>query len=337
MPASGAATTPRTDYLESVHSPDRVVLRFLAAPGDAAILGGIVAAGRLLEWIDKAAYACAVGWSHGYCVTAYVGNVAFRRPVRPGELVEVEARIVQTGRTSMHVLVSVHSQDPGDTRTSSEAMHCLAVMVAVDDRGHPTEVPQWEPSTLRDLDLPELIAERVVLRQKIQDAMLAVQYTDAGTAPRTVMRFLAAPSTVNFGGNVHGGTVMRWIDEAAYACAASWAGPDAVAVYAGGIQFAAPMRVGDLVEVDARLIHTTAHSMHIAIEARSAPLDDPAASRRNARCIAVYVVPEGGRSAPIPQFVPATEEDVALDEHARDLIVLRSMIPPLPDTLVLPS
>ena len=28
------------------------------------------------------------------------------------------------------------------------------------------------------------------------------------------MRFLAEPSTVNFGGKVHGGTVMKWIDEA---------------------------------------------------------------------------------------------------------------------------
>jgi acyl-CoA hydrolase len=27
---------------------------------------------------------------------------------------------------------------------------------------------------------------------------------------------------VNFGGNVHGGTVVRWIDQAGYACAVGW-------------------------------------------------------------------------------------------------------------------
>ena len=37
------------------------------------------------------------------------------------------------------------------------------------------------------------------------------------------LRFLAEPNTVNFGGKVHGGTVMKWIDEAGYACATSWA------------------------------------------------------------------------------------------------------------------
>ena len=225
---------------------DRVVLRFLAAPGDTTLTSGVVSAGRLLEWIDKAAYACAVGWSHGYCVTAYVGNVEFRSPVLPGELVEVQARIVQTGRTSMHVLISVRSRDPGAADFHDEAMHCLAVMVAVDESGRPRMVPTWTPTEAAERDLPALIADRVALRRQIQTAMVAAPATSAGTAPRTVLRFLAAPSDVNFGGHVHGGTVMRWIDEAGFACAASWSSPTTVAVYAGGIQFAAPMRIGDI-------------------------------------------------------------------------------------------
>ena len=313
---------------------DVVVLRFLAAPGDTTITSGIVSAGRLLEWIDKAAYACAVGWSGGYCVTAYVGNVTFRQSVHPGELVEVTARIVQTGRTSMHVLVSVRSRDPGSPDFRGEAMHCLAVMVAVDDRGRPREISPWAPSVVRELDLPELITERVRLRRDIQTAMAAAPYTDAGTAPRTTLRFLAAPADVNFGGHVHGGTLMRWIDEGAYACAASWAGPHAVAVYAGGIQFLAPMRIGNLIEIDARLIHTTEHSMHVAIEARAATLTSPDEPVTTARCIAVYVVPEACGAAPVRRFEPSTDEDRALDELAVELIGLRSQIPELPDSLV---
>ena len=42
---------------------DRITLRFLAAPGDAAADGTTVQAGSVLEWIDKAGYACAVGWA----------------------------------------------------------------------------------------------------------------------------------------------------------------------------------------------------------------------------------------------------------------------------------
>jgi len=37
-----------------------LTLRFLAAPTDVAFLGGSVHGGRVLEWIDKAAYAPAI-------------------------------------------------------------------------------------------------------------------------------------------------------------------------------------------------------------------------------------------------------------------------------------
>ena len=77
-------------------SARQIVLRFLAAPMDITY-GGTVHGGKLLEWIDKAGYACAVGWSAHYCVTAYIGDVHFTRPVHSGELVEVTARLCTPG------------------------------------------------------------------------------------------------------------------------------------------------------------------------------------------------------------------------------------------------
>jgi len=43
---------------------------------------------------------------------------------------------------------------------------------------------------------------------------------------------LAAPTDVNWGGKVHGGTVMGWIDEAAYVCCTGCSRIECVAVYA---------------------------------------------------------------------------------------------------------
>ena len=51
------------------------------------------------------------------------------------------------------------------------------------------------------------------------------------------LRFLSEPSDINFGGNVHGGAVMKWIDLAGYSCAANWSGRYCVTVYVGGIVF----------------------------------------------------------------------------------------------------
>ena len=100
--------------------PSEPTLRFLAAPTDVADLGGTaVAGGRVLEWIDKAAYACAVGWSGGYCVTAYVGNITFARPIHSGDLVEVHGP-ADTHRPIQHARPrTVSSADPHHGTTPS--------------------------------------------------------------------------------------------------------------------------------------------------------------------------------------------------------------------------
>jgi len=51
------------------------------------------------------------------------------------------------------------------------------------------------------------------------------------------LRFLAEPTDVNFGGKVHGGAFMKWIDQAGYACAVNCSKEYAVTVYVGGIRF----------------------------------------------------------------------------------------------------
>ena len=88
----------------------------------------------------------------------------------------------------------------------------------------------------------------------------------AGTQRELTFRFLAEPTDVNFGGKVHGGAVMKWIDQAGYACAAGWAGSYCVTVYVGGIQFERPIQVGQIVEVRAQLVHTGSTSMHVAVD-----------------------------------------------------------------------
>ncbi len=112
--------------------------------------------------------------------------------------------------------------------------------------------------------------------------MTAQTYSGAGTAARMQFKFLAQPTDVNWGGVTHGGTVMRWIDETAHTCVIGWIKQPAVAVYAGGIHFERAIRIGDIVEVEARIIHTSSRSIHVAARVSSAdpvrrplPTNDP--------------------------------------------------------------
>ena len=319
---------------------DRITLRFMSTPADTAAGGRSVAAGSVMEWIDKAGYACAVGWAGAYCVTAYVGNVRHRRPIPPGSLIEVRARIVYTGRTSMHVVVTVSSSEVSD-RVYTPATTCILIFVAKGADGRSAPVPEWHPVSRADRALAEAARLRMPSRTEIKRLMMAEDYTDASRAPRATLRFLVPPGAVNWGGKAHGGTVMRWIDEAAYACAASWTkdGDDAshaVGVYSGGIHFFAPVTIGDLVEVEARLLYTSAHSMHLGIRVSSADPRTPHELTLTTQCMTVFVVPgPAGVALPVPQWHPETDEDVRLHDHVREILRLRESIPPLSPALTL--
>jgi acyl-CoA hydrolase len=145
--------------------------------------------------------------------------------------------------------------------------------------------------------------------------------------PRAVtLRFLAEPSHVNFGGKVHGGAVMKWIDQTGYTCAAGWTGGYCVTLYVGGLHFIRPVRVGDLVELRALVIHTGRTSLHIAIDiyARDPKLPD---LQRTGHCVIVFVsLNEAGRPQPVPAWTPVSDTDRALQAYALRLIELRKLM-----------
>ncbi len=289
-------------------------------------VAGTVSAGTVLEWVDKAAYAAAVGWSSSYCVTAYVGNIRFEDPISSGDLVEVTASVVYTGSTSMHIRTEVSFSDPRELRPTMSTT-CLVIFVAVDEQGKPTAVPNYVPETMREIQLRNNALARIEIRNQIVQSMKNQVYSDAGTAERVVLRFLAAPTDVNWGGKVHGGIVMKWIDEAAALCASRYCGEDTVAVFSGGIRFYRPLFIGDLVEVEARLVYTGSKGMHIAVHVRSG---SPKSREMNLTtyCLTVMVSrDETGTAVPVKPWVPQSEEDHRLHDHALQLLTIRANAP----------
>ena len=128
-----------------------VTLRFLAEPQHVNF-GGKVHGGQVMKWIDQAAYACASGWCGRYCVTAYVGGIQFKEAIKIGDVVDVAALVIMTGRTSMHVAVDVSARDP-KLSVVRETTHCVLVFVAIDDHAKPMLVPEWQPVSTRDIAL----------------------------------------------------------------------------------------------------------------------------------------------------------------------------------------
>ena len=146
-----------------------VTLRFLAEPTDVNF-GGKVHGGAVMKWIDQAAYTCAAGWTGAYCVTAYLGGLHFLNPIRVGDLVELRASVIRTGRTSLDVAVDVYAGDPRE-HTRRRTGHCVMVFVAMSPEGKPIAVLKWNPVTDLDKAL-ESYAGRFADHRKQLDAAM---------------------------------------------------------------------------------------------------------------------------------------------------------------------
>ena len=81
---------------------------------------------------------------------------------------------------------------------------------------------------------------------------------------------------------------MKWIDQAAYACAAQWSKCYCVTVSANGIRFIKPIRGGQFVEITASLVHTGASSMHIYVVVKSGDATENTTSVAN-RCFITFM------------------------------------------------
>ncbi len=133
--------------------------------------------------------------------------------------------------------------------------------------------------------------------------------------------FLAEPTDVNFGGKVHGGMVMKWIDQASYACAAKWSKRYSVTVSANGIRFIRPILVGQMVTVNASIVHTGRSSMHIYVVVRARDPKEDGAVITNRCFITFMATDESGYPVKVPEFEPISEEDKKLElvaMHAKD-------------------
>jgi acyl-CoA hydrolase len=114
-----------------------------------ANIGGTVFGGQIMAWVDLCAAVCAQRHAGMPCVTAFVDDLLFKRPVRVGQVVRLHAEVVATFRTSIEIEVKVSGEDTvtGEVWPTVEAN---VVFVAMDDARRPTPVPPLHLETDAD-------------------------------------------------------------------------------------------------------------------------------------------------------------------------------------------
>jgi acyl-CoA hydrolase len=101
---------------------------------------GTLFGGHALSLMDKAAFVAASRHARKTVVTACSERVDFKNSAHHGNLIELAARVVATGFSSMTVQVEIIAEDllSGERQLCAEGRF---VLVALDDNGKPTAVP----------------------------------------------------------------------------------------------------------------------------------------------------------------------------------------------------
>lgn len=117
----------------------QVTLTQLMGPADANPLGN-VHGGLIMKLCDEAGGMAATKHARRPSVTVTVDSMTFHSAVHIGDLVTVTASVTWAGRTSMETRVVVTAEDviAGLTTHTNTA---YIVYVALDEKGHPTQVP----------------------------------------------------------------------------------------------------------------------------------------------------------------------------------------------------
>jgi len=132
---------------------------------------GTIFGGRVLELMDLTAALAAMRFAKEDAVTASIDAVDFKKPIKVGDIMELKAKVINTGRTSMVVRVEVYRVGKFHSRRDSTCVGYL-VFVAVGANGEPREVPKLKLVTDEDKkywDIGERIRQRSKERKKREE------------------------------------------------------------------------------------------------------------------------------------------------------------------------
>ncbi len=109
------------------------------------------------------------------------------------------------------------------------------------------------------------------------------------------MTVLMTPDTANFSGKVHGGVILRHLDQVAYACASRYAGRYVVTLSVDQVMFRQPIQVGELVTFLASVNHTGRSSMEIGIKVLAEDIRAGVVRHVNSCFFTMVAVDDGGQ------------------------------------------
>ncbi|HWZ49812.1 MAG TPA: acyl-CoA thioesterase [Herbaspirillum sp.] len=123
------------------------------------------------------------------------------------------------------------------------------------------------------------------------------------------MTVLMSPDMANFSGNVHGGAILKLLDQVAYACGSRYAAQYVVTLSVDQVTFRQPIYVGELVSFLASVNHTGTSSMEIGIKVIAEDIRTQTVRHVNSCFFTMVAVDDDRRPIAVPPLKPANAEE----------------------------
>lgn len=138
------------------------------------------------------------------------------------------------------------------------------------------------------------------------------------SASRTTLSHIMTSHDTNLLGTVHGGVIMKLVDDAAGAVAGRHSGGPAVTASMDEMAFLEPVRVGDLLHVKAQVNWTGRSSMEVGVRVMAERWNESTPATQVGSAYLVFAAVDAeGRPRPVPQVIPETEQDKRRNQEAQ--------------------
>ena len=127
---------------------------------------------------------------------------------------------------------------------------------------------------------------------------------------------LMMPEHANLQGNVHGGWIMKLVDEAGAIAAARHAGRRVVTVAIDQMVFRQPIRIGDLIILEADVTYVGRTSLEVEVQVVAENTISSQRTHTNTAYLVYVSIDENGKPAPVPPLLAENPAEKARMESA---------------------
>jgi acyl-CoA hydrolase len=128
----------------------------------------------------------------------------------------------------------------------------------------------------------------------------------------TIMNELVLPNDTNTLNNLMGGRLLHWMDIAAAISAQKHCNRIVVTASVDNVSFKQPIKLGDVITIEAKVTRAFHTSVEVRLDVWAENIPSGTRAKSNEAYYTFVAVDQSGRTIPVPELVPESEEEKEL-------------------------